>query len=186
MIGIRNLGRLGQRALIVAFVAATISCGGPGSTGTVNQDFSTADEFFAGRLSGRSAVGPFQIATWTFTGTTVDSVENGTISVEDDNLPDGVIPPLATGENELLGTFNSRNTAFELFGLVQTRGDDMAMPAIPSVDIGVTITGQAATNFIGTVPVPPAAGVTPGQFTMVIEGVGTFTGTVIRGTFDEN
>ncbi len=180
MIGIRKLGRLGMRTLIAAFVVATISCGGPGSAGVPNQDFDTADEFFAGQFSGRTRVNAFQVATFTFTGTNTDLMDftegnkpKVTIKTDED-VPDDVQVQFDETDNFMdSGSFDSSNARFAFQGGVALApiGDATTSPG----DVPISVTGQAG---------GPFANDPGGTWTMNLDGQ-IFTGTLIRGLFDD-
>ncbi|MCE7871866.1 hypothetical protein DYH09_16015 [bacterium CPR1] len=179
MIGTRPLGRLAQALFaLVLMCLATISCGGPGSAGTPNQDFATADEFFAGQFSGRVALNANQRLTFTFTGSTIGTVAGISVDIEDVvDFPDGVIPPFEARtytdeEDGWTGVFDETNAAFTLVGIVETGSDEDL--GVIGVEVPTQITGQGGGPFGST---------TPGSFTLTLGGT-AFTGTLIRGTFD--
>lgn len=175
MIRIRELGRLGKRALVAVFVLATISCGGPGSAGTVNQDFQTADEIFTGKFSGEFTVAPFQTAQFTFTGTDQNTISAGTIRVETDpGVPEGTPVTFNTEEQELTGTFDKTNAAFSAFGTLFTQADEEA--GISSEPVSIQITGQGGGSFTST---------NPGSFTATLSNGTTASGILIRGNLPD-
>lgn len=176
MIGTRPLGRLALFALVMMCLA-TISCGGAGSAGTPQQDLATADEHFAGQFSGRAQLNANQRLTFTFTGSTLGTVSNITVTVEDTTeFPDGVVPPFEAreyNEDEYSGTFDPTNGAFTMFGILIPGSDPDA--GIFGDQIATQITGQAGGPFTST---------TPGTFTLTVGGA-PFTGSLIRGTFED-
>ncbi|GMU51909.1 MAG: hypothetical protein AMXMBFR33_10550 [Candidatus Xenobia bacterium] len=176
MIGTRPLGRLALFALVLMCLA-TISCGGSGSAGTPNQDFATADEFFAGQFSGRTQLNANQRITFTFTGSTTGTVSDIDVQVENTaDFPAGVIPPFEErgyDETEYFGDFDQTNGAFTLFGFL-VPGSDPAL-GIFGDQQACQITGQAG---------GPFTSLTPGTFTLTVGGA-AFTGPLIRGTFED-